>query len=238
MAFTVILLAAIVAIVLLRRREQRDLREPPFIPSTIPYVGHAFGLLRHGVSYFVLLRLVPQAGDQKYDTDSLRSKIRYPIYTINLMSQKSYIINDPDLISLVQRESKKISNNGPFVETVFKRMLGNDDASMGIILSNMNGDGSAPSYRKDMKVAEHEALAPGETMARLYTDSMDEVAKEIYTLTLQGPKSVNLMSWLKEVYTVSTASALYGPHNPFKSSEELVQAFWYVSPLGVLHLFA
>lgn len=142
------------------------------------------------------------------------------------MSQKSYVINDPDLISLVQRESKRISNNGPFVETVFKRMLGNDDDSMGTILSNMNGDGPVPSYRKDMKVVEHEALAPGQAMAQLYTDSMDEISKDIYTMTLRGPKRVSLMSWLKEVYTLSTAAALYGPQNPFKASEELVQAFW------------
>lgn len=29
-----------------------DLREPPVVPSSVPYVGHIFGILRYGASYF------------------------------------------------------------------------------------------------------------------------------------------------------------------------------------------
>lgn len=33
-----------------------DPREPPVIPSLIPYVGHILGLLRYGQRYFEILR--------------------------------------------------------------------------------------------------------------------------------------------------------------------------------------
>lgn len=29
-----------------------DLREPPVVPSSAPFVGHVFGILRYGASYF------------------------------------------------------------------------------------------------------------------------------------------------------------------------------------------
>jgi hypothetical protein len=29
-----------------------DVREPPVVPSAVPFVGHVFGILRHGASYF------------------------------------------------------------------------------------------------------------------------------------------------------------------------------------------
>ena len=47
---------ALVATVLLAlyhySQPRYDPKEPPVIPSTIPYVGHIIGLLRHGTKYF------------------------------------------------------------------------------------------------------------------------------------------------------------------------------------------
>ncbi|EED20394.1 cytochrome P450, putative [Talaromyces stipitatus ATCC 10500] len=235
LSFILLLLA--VAVILIQKRKKQDSQEPPFISSTVPYVGHALGLLRYGASYFIFLRSVSWYIRTNLNSNSHRSQVRYPIYTINLLSQKSYIINDPELISLVQRERKLISHNGPFVETVFKRMLGNNDESMGIIMSNMDGHGQAPSYRRDMKAAEHEALAPGRAVSQIYEDSLDEIVKIFRDLTLAGSQSVDLMEWLKKVYTLSTATALYGPQNPFTVSRDLVEAFWdYDSGLKMLVL--
>ena len=33
--------------------------EPPLLPSTIPYIGHIMGLLRHGSGYFEITRSRP-----------------------------------------------------------------------------------------------------------------------------------------------------------------------------------
>lgn len=35
---------------------KRDPKEPPFIPQSIPYVGHLFGIIRKGESYYHQIR--------------------------------------------------------------------------------------------------------------------------------------------------------------------------------------
>lgn len=32
-----------------------DVREPPVVPSSVPFVGHVFGIFRYGASYFQYL---------------------------------------------------------------------------------------------------------------------------------------------------------------------------------------
>lgn len=39
----------------IRSHNKLDPREPPVIPSTIPYAGHVWGMLGHGASYFKFL---------------------------------------------------------------------------------------------------------------------------------------------------------------------------------------
>ena len=36
----------------------KDYKEPPFIPQTIPYVGHLLGVLRYGPKYYDRIRSV------------------------------------------------------------------------------------------------------------------------------------------------------------------------------------
>ncbi len=35
---------------------KQDPREPPLLPTTIPYLGHAIGVMRHKYNYYVQLR--------------------------------------------------------------------------------------------------------------------------------------------------------------------------------------
>jgi hypothetical protein len=48
------------AVVLLRILSLRkfDPREPPVVPSAIPFAGHVIGIVRHGASYFKYLTSV------------------------------------------------------------------------------------------------------------------------------------------------------------------------------------
>lgn len=54
-----ILLLAVVAVAVLALRRftqyQHDPREPPVVPTRIPYVGHIVGLIRHGAKYFQMI---------------------------------------------------------------------------------------------------------------------------------------------------------------------------------------
>ena len=51
------LAGGVIAIIALQRalRIQKDPREPPYIPSAIPFVGHIINLLIGGANYFAKL---------------------------------------------------------------------------------------------------------------------------------------------------------------------------------------
>lgn len=56
---TLMSLVAIVYVLLVLDRVlgvRQDSREPPFVPSTIPYFGHVLGLFWHKNSYYSKLR--------------------------------------------------------------------------------------------------------------------------------------------------------------------------------------
>jgi hypothetical protein len=47
---------AVVAIAALSTRKKPDAREPPYVKETVPYFSHIYGLLKHGLRYFDLVR--------------------------------------------------------------------------------------------------------------------------------------------------------------------------------------
>lgn len=44
-------------LIILLSRTKPDPREPPYVKEKIPYFSHIYGLLRHGLRYFDLVRL-------------------------------------------------------------------------------------------------------------------------------------------------------------------------------------
>ena len=42
---------------------KRDSREPPVLRSSIPYIGHILGLLRHGTRYYEQTRYYTSSND-------------------------------------------------------------------------------------------------------------------------------------------------------------------------------
>lgn len=53
-------IAVLATIYALDRRyvPKHEASEPPIVRSFIPYIGHILGLIRHGISYYQLLRYV------------------------------------------------------------------------------------------------------------------------------------------------------------------------------------
>ena len=46
----------IVAAIALVTRKGPDPREPPYVKESVPYFSHIYGLLKHGLRYFDLVR--------------------------------------------------------------------------------------------------------------------------------------------------------------------------------------
>lgn len=48
-----------------------DLREPPYVPQKLPYVGHLLGVLRHGTKYYDRIRSVCIITDDNSDVTDM-----------------------------------------------------------------------------------------------------------------------------------------------------------------------
>lgn len=176
--------------------------EPPILPARIPYVGHILGLLQHGTKYF--------------DITSARS--RSPIYTLNMLNSKVYVVTTPELVSSVNRARALAFN--PFIAQLGKRITGHDEAAGHIIQYNLNGE-NGPGYVPEIHDGSIIALAEPETVNTMTRKFLQEISMH------EQESEIDLFSWLRQIFGTCGTTAIYGPENPLaQNGAELVKAFW------------
>ncbi|WYZ34166.1 hypothetical protein EsH8_I_000442 [Colletotrichum jinshuiense] len=181
--------------------------EPPLVRSPVPFLGHIFGLLGYGVSYYAYLR----------------AKTNLPILTLYLASQKTYIVNSPELIALISRRQKEIDGHIPFITIVYGKLFGFPQHDVSELLRNPMEKGS---LRQAAHVIEHTLLAPNTAASKeVYTKIFNGLADHINKIG-EGQQSIAIQQWLQTAFTLSTANALHGPNGPFAQSPDLVNTFW------------
>lgn len=92
-------------------------------------------------------------------------------------------------------------------------------------LNGNNGD----SFLNDHHNLMIEILSPGPALRELKSEVLDRVAGSLDDLGRRG--KVELYEWTRDVLTIASAEAIYGPENPFSSDPKLVNALWYVRVL-------
>jgi hypothetical protein len=110
------------ALVLLRLWRAKDPREPPEMPCSIPIIGHLIGMGKHGHQYYKI------AG----------GKNPPPIYTLDLLITKSYIVTNPKIMQSVQRNSKFISFE-PLLNTTASSICGIKGDGLNLLTDKENG---------------------------------------------------------------------------------------------------
>lgn len=184
--------------------------EPPTVFFGLPFLGSLYGLLSCGVSYY----------------ETVRDQVKQSVYTTWIVSQKFYIITSPELISRVNRKQQVISSNGPFIETVYGKILSLDKSSLEI-LSSASKHGK--SLVKDSHDMYHTVLKPGHSvMRKMLFDTLSKFPGHFHTsMARSGSESpVELMSLLRSSVSMVMADALYGPTNPFSADHSLLDDFW------------
>ncbi|GJD05045.1 cytochrome P450 [Colletotrichum higginsianum] len=202
--------------------------EPPLVRSPVPFLGHIFGLLGYGVSYYAYLRggLVVVYGEFCHSCSdwNIRATTNLPILTLYLASQKTYIVNSPELISVISRRQKEIDGNIPFITIVYGKLFGFQHHDVSELLRNSMDKGS---LRQAAHVIEHTLLAPNTAASKeVYTKIFNGLADHINKIG-EGQQSIAIQQWLQQAFTLSTANALHGPNGPFAQSPDLVDTFWY-----------
>ncbi|KAL9599926.1 MAG: hypothetical protein Q9219_003488 [cf. Caloplaca sp. 3 TL-2023] len=177
--------------------------EPPLLRSRIPYVGHIIGLLHHGTRYFEITS----------------ANCKSPIYSLNMLNGKVYVITSPELVSAVNRSSRALVFN-PFIAQVGKRITGHDETATKIIQHNLNAE-DGPGYVPEIHDGTLTALAESASVDDMTYTMLREISN------LKQDSEINLFSWVRQVFTQCGTTAIYGPDNPLaRDGGKLAEEFW------------
>lgn len=116
--------------------------------DTLRFLGDPMTISRLGVTH----------------SDALYSaKHPLPIFTLQTLGTKIYVVNSPDLIQAVQRHAKVLTFN-PFVSFMSPRIFDCGAEAMRIINENIGGEMGNWGLLPDTSRGMHNALAPSESL--------------------------------------------------------------------------
>ncbi|KAH8883488.1 cytochrome P450 [Thozetella sp. PMI_491] len=206
--------AAVLALCLLGRylTLPHDAREPPLVAPSIPFVGHIYGMLNHGSGYYSMIA----------------KECKQPIFTLGLPRAKMYIVASPNLVSACDRRSKIVSF-APYVVDFAKRVLVASQPSIDLLSEDLLEENGPVTLRPSTMKAMHQSLMPGESL----DETTAAVLKHMLAFLdsageLNDPKGVPLFQFVRQLVTIGSTNAIYGPEkNPFRDLEVL-EGFWAV----------
>ncbi|CAL5866295.1 uncharacterized protein PFLUO_LOCUS502 [Penicillium psychrofluorescens] len=200
-----ILILGLVAVLgfALYRRQSHDAREPPLVSSSIPIFGHLIGLLWYGVAYF----------GKQAEKHSTR-----PIFSLDLVFNKIYVISSPALMRNIQQNPKTLVFE-PFTLFSAERMAGVSPRTLDLLKSKQP---SGATLATDILHGMHPSLLGksldqmNERMIRLLRPFIDE---------LGTVGTVDLYEWTRHSITIASTDSSYGDMNPYKD-RKAENAFW------------
>ncbi len=157
---------------------------------------------------------------KKYIVNSAKCKL--PIYTLNMLQGKVYVVTSPHLLTALNRNPKAIAFN-PFIAQLGKRITGHDEATGQIVQHNLNGE-QGPGYVIEVHDGIVAALAPGRTLENMIKPFLGEAST--YFEALVKENEVDLFTWMRRMVTMCSTRAIYGPENPFNKNAKYSDLFW------------
>lgn len=140
-----------------------------------------------------------------------------------MLNARVYVITSPELVNAVNRNSSKLAFN-PFIAHLEKRITDYDETTSRIVQHNLNGE-NGTGYVIYVHNRVVKALAPGDGLVNMTSTMLQEAFSHLAAFEAKSNNEVNLFEWTREVVTLCSSRAIYGPENPFSSSPKLMPAF-------------
>ncbi|OLN81971.1 25-hydroxycholesterol 7-alpha-hydroxylase 3, partial [Colletotrichum chlorophyti] len=179
-----------------------DAREPPPMKPKIPIIGHLVGIIQHQSQYLKVLENRNAA-----------------IATLPILNGKIYAVWDPFLIQAVYR-NRNLSFEPYAVEFAYKSLGFSKETNK---LLQEQGHSLVPEFFEGIQVG-----MGSKYVHRMNTNALSYVATMLENMS-QGSESfqaANFFVWVRDLMTVATTEALYGPGNPFKNHPNLLEDAW------------
>ena len=110
-----------------------------------------------------------------------------------------------------------------FIAQLGKRITGHDEATSRIVQHNLNGD-EGPGYVTEVHDKIVAALTPGKALENMIEPMLREVTT--YLEALKQNNEVDLFVWTRNMVTMCSTRAIYGPENPFNKNAYYKDLFW------------
>lgn len=135
-----------------------------------------------------------------------------------------YILNSPDLVVALQRNSKTLSFQA-YAAKFAAKLCGLSPEATKIVTTNIHGDGRSAGFGATFLNVVHSKLSLGHSLNQLIRAANLGIAASVDKLDGETPTRIELMQWLRHAITLAATDATYGPANPFKS-EVVEEAYW------------
>ncbi|KAF1928230.1 cytochrome P450 [Didymella exigua CBS 183.55] len=200
-------LAAALAVLFINAfRFKVDSREPPVIYPRIPLIGHIIGILTKGALY----------------NKTLSQNLKLPIFTLPVLTGRTYIVADPALCASIQKASSTMSFD-PLIAEVTPRLIGSNAHTASII----RGPPGRKLDRASFVTKSHPVIN-----TPLMANNIHDVSKKQLDYFSGLVSKVNdgsefeLFHFIRTAVTAASQSSFYGPNNPFAKNPHLVEDFW------------
>ena len=137
-----------------------------------------------------------------------------PIYALNVLGSRMYIVTSPTLAVAIQRNAKTLSflaYGAKFASTVCQLSA---DAET-IMNTNVRGEDPTPGFGQAFTNTVHANLALGRSLDQLIHSTIQGIGAAVNGLS--GTSTIQLGAWLRRTLTLAAMDAVYGPTNPLKS---------------------
>ena len=158
-----------------------------------------------------------------------RQRLAYPVFTLPMPAGKLYVVNSPDMVQAVQKQSRALS----FWEWEAKftgRLAGLGSGARITLEQSLSGSSDREGLFIDGMKMTQQAVGPGKHMDQMNQIMMNTIGQTIGELGDEKHTPINLWAWTKHIMTLATTDAAYGALNPYRDSE-LAEAFWLVFTL-------
>ena len=135
-------------------------------------------------------------------------------------------MTDATLAGHIQRNNRTLSFYSLIVE-VTRRLIAFDANASRITFSNINGEHGPGGLMEAVHEMLQRHLAPGPGLDRVTAVQMRETGRMLESeVPCDGEIEVNLYAWLRHIFSICNAAAIYGPENIFDMHPELEDEFW------------
>ncbi len=151
-----------------------------------------------------------------------------PIFTLQTLNKRTYIVTSADLVTSVERNEKTISFM-PFISAISPRLfdIPSHGPTMDIINQNLHKDDGDWGLVHETSRGMRTAMAPGPNLDHMHRNMLSIMEKYFDELpTGSEQTTIELFEWIWPRFTVASTQAIYGPANPFKRQPELGDDFW------------